>query len=164
MYAIVCQRSDLVTVDIGRFLGNHRTEYEVRLNMKQWTYLKRSVDLIDRECWTIIQKNKRLKVYTLCYLCLQVLSSSSRRKSSFFFSLLPVINTYSFKNAICLITQNHPFFTEVRKLQNKEEEYIKNILNDADPLIMSRETEAQFQKATHCYICSRMFNDKLIKV
>jgi len=57
LYAIVCQGSDLVTVDIGRFFGNHRTEYGVRLNMKQWTYLKRSVDLIDR-CWTIIQKIK----------------------------------------------------------------------------------------------------------
>jgi len=46
----------------------------------------------------------------------------------------------------------------------KEEEYIKNILNDAEPLIMTEETEAQFRRATHCYICNRLFNDKLIKV
>lgn len=46
----------------------------------------------------------------------------------------------------------------------KEEEYIKNILNDAEPLIMTEETEAQFRRTTHCYICNRMCNDKLIKV
>jgi hypothetical protein len=45
-----------------------------------------------------------------------------------------------------------------------EEEYIKNILNDAEHLIMTEETEAQFRRTTHCYICNRMFNDKLIKV
>ena len=29
---------------------------------------------------------------------------------------------------------------------------------------MTEKTEAQFRRTTHCYICNRMFNDKLIKV
>jgi len=46
----------------------------------------------------------------------------------------------------------------------KEEEYIQNSYADVEPLIMIEETERQFQKTTHCYICNRMFTDKLIKV
>ena len=46
----------------------------------------------------------------------------------------------------------------------KEEENIKDILGDPEPLIMTDKTEKQFKTATHCYICNRMFTDKLIKV
>ena len=45
-----------------------------------------------------------------------------------------------------------------------EEEYIESKLQDSEPLIMSEETENQFQKSTNCYVCNRAFNAKLIKV
>lgn len=45
----------------------------------------------------------------------------------------------------------------------KEEEYIQSKLDQIEPLIMSEETEKQFQEATNCYVCNRSFNEKLIK-
>ena len=46
----------------------------------------------------------------------------------------------------------------------KEETYIRNILSEIEPLIMSEKAESEFQSATNCYICGRQFNEKLIKV
>ena len=46
----------------------------------------------------------------------------------------------------------------------KEEEYIGEKLTQIEPLIMNVDTEKQFQNATHCYTCKRLFTDKLIKV
>lgn len=46
----------------------------------------------------------------------------------------------------------------------KEEAYITDILNDIEPLIMSEEAERKFRTTKNCYICNRIFNDKLIKV
>lgn len=46
----------------------------------------------------------------------------------------------------------------------KEGFYITDILNDIEPLIMSEEAERKFRTAKNCYICNRIFNDKLIKV
>lgn len=45
----------------------------------------------------------------------------------------------------------------------KEEEYITQKLSQIEPLIMNEETEQQFQDAIHCYVCNRLFTDKLIK-
>ena len=45
-----------------------------------------------------------------------------------------------------------------------EENYIQSKLGEIEPLIMSEETEGQFQRATNCYICNCLFTDKLIKV
>ena len=51
-------------------------------------------------------------------------------------------------------------------LQNllKEEEYIKDILAENEPLIMNDETERAFQEASECHICKKPFTDKKIKV
>jgi len=47
------------------------------------------------------------------------------------------------------------------KLENmlKEEEYINEALTQIEPLIMSVDTEKQFQNATHCYSCKRLFTE-----
>ena len=45
-----------------------------------------------------------------------------------------------------------------------EEEYIDEILRDPEELIMSEETEKEFQSATNCYVCNQPFTQKLIKV
>ena len=46
----------------------------------------------------------------------------------------------------------------------KEEEYINEALTQIEPLIMSVDTEKQFQNATHCYMCKRLFTENLIKL
>ncbi|CAC5416577.1 unnamed protein product [Mytilus coruscus] len=40
----------------------------------------------------------------------------------------------------------------------QEEDYIGNILADAEPLIMSTNTEKKFKDATNCYVCGTMFS------
>lgn len=46
----------------------------------------------------------------------------------------------------------------------KEEEYIREILNDPEPLIMTADSERQFKNATHCHVCDKMFSASDIKV
>lgn len=46
----------------------------------------------------------------------------------------------------------------------QEENNIKDILGDPEPLIMNTETEREFQMATHCHICEQAFTYKTKKV
>lgn len=46
----------------------------------------------------------------------------------------------------------------------QEENNIKDILGDPEPLIMNTETEKEFQMATHCHICEQAFTYKTKKV
>ncbi|CAC5395725.1 unnamed protein product [Mytilus coruscus] len=46
----------------------------------------------------------------------------------------------------------------------QEEDYIGNILADAEPLIMSTNTEKKFKDATNCYVCGTMFSKTSGKV
>lgn len=42
----------------------------------------------------------------------------------------------------------------------REEEYIKDVLSDDEPLVMNKETEKLFPKASHCHICEKHFGEK----
>ncbi|XP_071138792.1 uncharacterized protein [Mytilus edulis] len=46
----------------------------------------------------------------------------------------------------------------------QEEDYIGNILADAEPLIMSTNTENKFKNATNCYVCGTLFSKTSGKV
>lgn len=46
----------------------------------------------------------------------------------------------------------------------REEEYIKGVLSDNEPLLMTKETEKLFRNATQCHICEQPFNEKTKKV
>lgn len=46
----------------------------------------------------------------------------------------------------------------------QEENNIKDILGDPEPLMMNTETEKEFQMATHCHICEQAFTYKTKKV
>lgn len=46
----------------------------------------------------------------------------------------------------------------------REEEYIKDVLSDDEPLLMNKETEKLFRNASHCHIFEKPFNEKTKKV
>lgn len=46
----------------------------------------------------------------------------------------------------------------------REEKYVKDILADDEPLLMTKETETLFRNSTHCHICEQPFNEKTKKV
>lgn len=46
----------------------------------------------------------------------------------------------------------------------REEEYIKGVLSDNEPLRMTKETEIKFRNSTQCHICEQPFNEKTKKV